>query len=87
MRLKTPLSCDLEPYITNPTSRNIVVSNDMYPDLSAGLDSGKVIARVFREPFLFHSSCQYFGKADEGRKMRNQLWIRMGGYLNYTSSR
>ena len=51
-RFVTPLSYELEPDITKPTSRNIVFSDDLYPDMSAGLDSGGVIARVFRGPFL-----------------------------------
>ena len=52
----TPLSCDLEPDITKPTSRKIVVSSDLGPDMSAGLDSIGVIARVFHGPFLLNSS-------------------------------
>ena len=59
----------------------------MYPDLSAGIDYGQVIAWVFYEPFLLNSSCHYFEKVDEGRKMSSQLWLRMAGYLNYISYR
>ena len=32
-RFVTPLSCDIEPEITKPTSRKIVVSYDLAPDL------------------------------------------------------
>ena len=56
-RFITPLICDIEPDITKPTSRKIVVSDDLGPDLSAGLDSGGVIARVFPGPFILNSSC------------------------------
>ena len=35
---------------TKPTYRNIVVSSDLDPDLSAGIDSGGVIAQGFRGP-------------------------------------
>ena len=44
MRFITTLSCDLEPNINKPTSRKIVVSADLYPDLSPGLNSGWVIS-------------------------------------------
>ena len=78
LRIQTPftrpLSCDPETDITKPNSRDIVVSADMDPDMLACLDSGRVIAWVFREPFILNSSwCQ--------------LWIRMARYLNYISSR
>ena len=56
-RFFTPLSCDLEPEITKPTSRNIVVSSDLAPDMSAGLGSGGVIAQGFRGQFLINISC------------------------------
>ena len=46
----THLRCDLEPDITKPASSNIVVSSDLDPDPSAGLDSGGVIAQGFRRP-------------------------------------
>ena len=45
-RLVTPLSCDIEPDITKPTSRKIIVSADLYTDI----DPVQAIARVFREP-------------------------------------
>ena len=38
------LSCDLEPDIINSTSSKIVISSDLDPDLSAGLDSGRSIS-------------------------------------------
>ena len=57
----TPLSCDLEPDITKPTSRNIFVSADLGTDLLASLNSGGVIARVFRGPFeLFQTKMRKF---------------------------
>ena len=46
----THLRCDLEPDITKPAFINIVVSSDLDPDPSAGLDSGGVIAQGFRRP-------------------------------------
>ena len=36
--------------LTKPTSRKIVASSDLATDPSAGLDSGGVIAQVFRGP-------------------------------------
>ena len=87
MRFFTPLSCDIEPEITKPTYRNIVVSSDMGHDPSASLDSGGVIAQDFRGPFLLNSSFRDFEKVDEGQKMSSQLWLRMVGYLKYISSR
>ena len=56
-------------------------------DLSAGLDSGGVIAQDFRGPFLLNISCPDFEKFDEGRKMSSQVWLRMAVYLNYISYR
>ena len=67
-RLATPLSCDLETKITKPTSRKIYVSSDLGPDISSGLDSGGLIAWVFRGPFLLNSSFHDFEKVDKGRK-------------------
>ena len=61
-RFFTPLSCDIEPDILLPTSRNIVISSDMGHDPSAGLDYGGVIAQDFRGPFLLNSSCHDFEK-------------------------
>ena len=49
------LSFDPEPDITKPTSRKIIVSSDIYPDLSSGIDYGRVISRVFHETFLLDS--------------------------------
>ena len=86
-RFFTPFSCDLEPDITNPTSRKIVISSDMGPDPSAGLGYVGVIAHGFRALFLLNSSCQDFEKVDEGRKMSSALWLRIVGYLNYILSR
>ena len=86
-RFFTPLSCDIEPDITKPTYRNIFVSSDLGTDPSAGLDSGGVIAQVFCGPFLLNSYCHDFKKVDERRKISNQLWLCMVGYLNYISSR
>ena len=83
----TPVSCDLEPAITTPTSMKIFFSSDLVPDPSAGFDSVGVIAQGFRGPFLLNISCHHFGKVDEGQKMSSQLWLRMAGYLNYISSR
>ena len=45
MRFVTPLSIDLDPEITKPTSRNIFVSADLDPDI----DHFQIIARVFSE--------------------------------------
>ena len=49
----TSLSCDIEPDITKPTSNKIFVSADLDPDLSEGLNSGRVIYWFFHEPFLW----------------------------------
>ena len=73
MRFVKTLSCDLEPDINKPTSRKIVVSADLGTDMSAGIDSGGVIARVFRGTFLLNSSCHDFEKDKEGQKMSGQL--------------
>ena len=69
--------------LTKPISRKIVVSSDLAPDLSAGLDSDGVIAQGFRGPFLLNSSFHDFEKVDKGRKMSSQLWVRMAGYRDY----
>ena len=55
-RFFTPLSCDLEPEITKPTPRKIVVSYDLALDPSASIGSGGVITQGFRGPFLINSS-------------------------------
>ena len=86
-RFTTPLSDDLKPDITNPTSRKIVLSSDMAPDLSAGHNYVQLIARVFREPFLLNSSCHKFENPTKDEKNIIQLWLRMAVYLNYISSR
>ena len=86
-RFVISLSCDLEPDITKPTSRNILVSSDMAPDMSAGINYGRVIAQVFREPFILNSSCHYFETFNKRRKISSQLWIRMAVDPNYISSR
>ena len=52
MQFFTPLSYDLEPDITKPTSRKIVVSSDLAPDPSASLDSEGVISQIFRGTVL-----------------------------------
>ena len=83
MQFVTPLSCDIEPDITNPTSRKIVVSSDLDPDPSATLGSLGVIAQGFIGPFLLNSSCHDFERIDEGRKMCSQMWVRVAGYQNY----
>ena len=67
-RLFTPLSCDLEPDINKPTYRNIVISDDLDTDMSASIDSGQVITRVFFEPFLLNSSFHYFEKLTKDEK-------------------
>ena len=85
-RFFTPLCCDIETEITNPTSRKIVVSSDLDPDPSSGLDSKGVIDQGFRGPFLPNISCHDFENFDEGRKMSSQLWVCMAGYRNYISS-
>ena len=59
--------------LTKPTYSNTVASYDMAPDPSAGLDSGRVIAQVFRVPFLLNSSCHDFENFDRGQKMSSQL--------------
>ena len=69
--------------LTKPKSRKTVASSDLDPDSSSGLNSGGVIAKGFRGPFLLNSSCHYFEKVDEGRKMSSQLWVSMAGYRNY----
>ena len=69
--------------LTKPTYRKTVASYDLAPNLSAGLDSGGVIAQGFCGPFLLKSSCHDFEKVDKGRKMSSQLWVRMAGYRNY----
>ena len=50
-RFFTHLSCDLEPDITKPTSRKIFLSSDLSPNLSARIDSGRLIAQGFRGPW------------------------------------
>ena len=47
-------------------SSNIVVSFDLAPDLSAGLDFKGVIVQGFLGPFLLNSSWFDFEKNDEG---------------------
>ena len=86
-RFFTPLSCDLEPIITMPNPKKIVVSTDLAPDMPADLNSGRVIARVFHETFLLNISCHDFEKVDEGRKISIQLWLYMAGDQNYILSR
>ena len=66
MRFFIPLGFDLEPEITTPTSRNIVVSSDMGPDPLAVFDSGGVIAQGLHGPFLLNSSRHDFVKVDKG---------------------
>ena len=78
-RFVTPLSCDLKPETTKPISRNIFVSSDLVPDLSACLDSGRTIARVFREPFFINSSCHDFEKSDERQKNEHSAVATYGG--------
>ena len=41
-KLFTPLQCDLEPEINNPTSRKIVVSSNLSPDTLADLASRNI---------------------------------------------
>ena len=77
------LSCDIEPDITKPTPRKIVVLFDLAPDPSSSLGSRGVIAQGFRGPFLLNSSCHDFEKVDKGRKMSSQLWVSMAVYRNY----
>ena len=43
------LSCDLEPEITIPKFRKIFILADLDPDLSSGLNPGRLIALVFRK--------------------------------------
>ena len=83
MRFFTPLSCDLEPDITKPNPRNIVISSDLDPDTSTSFGSGGVTYQGFRGPLLLNSSCHDFEKVDKGQKMSSQLWVRMAGYQNY----
>ena len=64
-RFFTPLSCDLEPDITKPAYSKIVVSYDLGPDPSAGIDSVGVIYQGFCGPFLLNSSCHDFEKVDK----------------------
>ena len=86
-RIFTPISCDLEPEITERTSRKIIVSYDLAPDPSACINSKGLIAQGFRGTFLLNFLCNNFEKVDEGRKMSSQLWVRMAGYRNYISCR
>ena len=79
-RFFTPLSCDIGPEITNPTSSKIVASSDLAPDPSAGIDSKGVISQGFCGPFLLNISCHDFEKVDGRRKISSQLWVRMAGY-------
>ena len=72
--------------LTKPNSRNTVASSDMDPGPSSVLDYGGVIAQGFLEQLLLNSSCHDFEKVEKGRKMSNQLWLRIAGYLNYLSS-
>ena len=50
-------------------------------------DSGGVIARVFRGPFLINSSCHDSEKVDQERKISSQMCLHMAVYLNYISYR
>ena len=68
MRFVTPLSIDLDPEITKPTSRKIFVSADLVPDLSAVLYYGGVIDRVFCGPFILKSSCHDLKKLTKDEK-------------------
>ena len=72
--------------LTEPTSRNTVASSDLSPDPSAGFDSGGVMNKGFRGPFLLNSSCHDFEKVDEGRKISSQLWVQYGS-LSVSRSR
>ena len=47
----TPLQCDIEPEINNPTSRKIVVSYNMAPDPSANLASRKIVVSSDLAPY------------------------------------
>ena len=67
-RFFTPLSFDLEPGITTPTSKKIVVSSDLGSDPSASFDSGGVIAQGFRGSFLLNSFCHGFEKLTKDEK-------------------
>ena len=68
-RFFTPLSCDFETDITTPTSRKIVISSNLGPDLSAGFDYGEVIDQGFRGPFLLNSSFRDFEKLTKDEKL------------------
>ena len=54
--------------LTKPTSRKTVVSSDLDPDPSAGIDSGRVIDQVFLGPFLLNSSSCDFEKLTKDKK-------------------
>ena len=86
MRFFTPLSCDLEPDITKPNPRKIVVSSDLDLDTSTSFGSGGVTYQGFRGPFILNSSCHDFEKVEKGKRVSSQMWVRMAGYQKYISS-
>ena len=54
----------------------IVVSDDLGPDLLAGVDSGGVFVWVLPEPFILNSSCHDFKKLTKDKK-----WAVNCGYI------
>ena len=64
-------------------SRKIVISYDLDPDPSAGLDFKGVITQGFRGQFILNSFWLDIEKVGEERKFSSQLWVRMAGYQNY----
>ena len=55
-------------------SSKIVLSSDLDPDPSAGLDFTRLIAQGFNEPFLLNSSWHDFEIFDKEQKLSSQMW-------------
>ena len=77
-RFFTPLSCDIEPDITNPTSSKIVVSSDLGPNQWAGIYSKGLLSQGFCGPFLPNSSCHDFEKLTK-YKIEHSTLAKYGG--------
>ena len=67
------------------TPQKIVVSDDLYPDLSACLNPDRGIGQVLRVPFILNIYCHHFEKVDQGKKLSSQLWILTGYIIVYRS--
>ena len=75
-RFVTPLSWDLKPDITKPTSKKFFIWYDLDHDLSASNNSGWVFSVVFREPLLLSSSWHDFENPTKDKK-----WAFNCGYI------